>query len=160
MVFSMRQSSSIFIILFFMSGCLAKRPIAYVTPEKSLILGKKALDYTNNFRQRQGLPPVAWHYALTAAAQAHSAAMARHDVPFGHDGSKQRIASLPLRAYRSSENVYMTNAQGNTAKDAVDGWIASPGHHANLIGDYNHCGVGVCQNSDGYWYYTQIFTRF
>jgi hypothetical protein len=40
---------------------------------------------------------------------------------------------------------------------AVDGWIDSPGHRANLLADHTFCGIGVYKNAQGAWYLTQMF---
>jgi len=48
-------------------------------------------------------------------------------------------------------------ALGYTSPQAVvNGWMNSPGHRANILGNYNYLGVGV-YNSQGYWYWVQNF---
>ena len=43
---------------------------------------------------------------------------------------------------------------------AVQGWIDSPGHCANLLSEANWCGVGVYVNSQGAYYLTQLFALY
>lgn len=43
------------------------------------------------------------------------------------------------------------------AKVAVNGWIESPGHCKNLLGNFTYCGIGVYMNHEGKYYLTQLF---
>jgi uncharacterized protein YkwD len=79
-------------------------------------------------------PPLADEPRLRAAAQAHARDMLDHDyfAHEGHDGSNpaQRVGSTGYRYRLIGENI----ASGaTTAQEAVDGWIASPGHCENLM---------------------------
>ena len=47
----------------------------------------------------------------------------------------------------------------NPGEVAVEGWIKSPGHHKNMIGDYDLTGIGIAQNSEGTYYFNQIFIK-
>ncbi|WP_231590801.1 CAP domain-containing protein [Hymenobacter terrenus] len=53
-------------------------------------------------------------------------------------------------AYRST---------GATAADFVNGWLNSPGHRANIEGNFTRTGIGVATSSTGRIYSTQIFIR-
>jgi uncharacterized protein YkwD len=71
---------------------------------------------------------------LDEAARRHARDMARHGY-FDHtarDGSapKQRLARVGYRSRLTGENI----AYGPTsAEEVVSGWLASPGHCANLL---------------------------
>ena len=39
----------------------------------------------------------------------------------------------------------------------VEGWRNSPGHYANMIGDFEELGVGVAFTKDSIAYFTQVF---
>lgn len=123
-------------------------------------IAQKTLEYTNEFRVKNGLPALKWNQALADAATKHSQNMADHKVTFGHDGFKKRIATLPVHPRAAAENVYMCNYRGDIARSACDGWIKSPGHLKNIRGNYNSCGIGVYKNKEGFWYVTQIFGFF
>lgn len=119
-------------------------------------LSKKALQMTNAFRAKKRLPRLVWHPALAEIARKHSGTMANHIIEFGHEGFQERLQHLPLKT--AAENVYMSNhEQAEVARAAVNGWITSPGHLKNLVGQYTHCGIGVYKNAEGFWYFTQIF---
>ncbi len=79
-------------------------------------------------------PPLVAEARLRAAAQAHARDMLEHNyfAHEGHDGSSpaQRVNSTGYRYRLIGENI----ASGaTTAQEAVDGWIASPGHCENLM---------------------------
>ena len=45
------------------------------------------------------------------------------------------------------------------ARLAVNGWIKSPGHRANMLSDLNLCAVAGAVNKDGIYYFTQLFAK-
>eukprot|EP00920_Eleutheroschizon_duboscqi_P017270 GHVT01041333.1.p1 GENE.GHVT01041333.1~~GHVT01041333.1.p1 ORF type:complete len:206 (-),score=62.93 GHVT01041333.1:1215-1832(-) len=122
-----------------------------------IYLGRLALDYTNHFRISQGLPSLFWHSELTKAGQDHSKRMASGAVPVGHQGFKERISNICLKTKATAENVGMNLGVYNTAEEVVKGWIDSPGHRANLVGDFDLCGIAVARAPSGAFYYTQLF---
>lgn len=77
---------------------------------------------------------VAWNDRLAAAASGHSADMAATNI-FDHTGSDgrmfaDRIAAAGYAWSSAGENIAAGYA---TVDAAMDGWIASPGHCANLM---------------------------
>lgn len=82
----------------------------------------------------------------------------------GHDGFPNQRDSVfqsefsGARAQIAAENVAMTGAgsEADVAQQFFDMWRHSPGHYANMMGNYAAMGVGVAQGSDG-WYATEIF---
>ena len=50
-------------------------------------------------------------------------------------------------------------AYGQTSADqAVAEWMASPGHRANIMGNYSRIGIGIFQ-TNGRTYWVQLFAR-
>lgn len=79
-------------------------------------------------------PPLAWNAALAQAARAHSADMAKHRT-FSHRGSDNSDVGTRARrhgyGWRSiGENISFGQ---RAADEAVEGWINSPGHCANIM---------------------------
>lgn len=75
-----------------------------------------------------------------------------------HDDFSARFQSLKqdVNAYGAGENV----AYGYpTAETVMEGWINSPGHKANIEGNFTHIGIAAIKNSEGVYYYTQLFYR-
>ena len=73
-----------------------------------------------------------------------------------HDNFYQRKESLQVNANANkvSENV----AYGfNSAQSLVNAWLDSSSHRENIEGNYTHFDISAEQNSEGRWYFTNIF---
>lgn len=103
----------------------------------------RVLELTNQARSKEracgrekfaAAPPVASDSRLARAAGAHAAEMARRTelTHAGADGSApwDRAARAGFRGRRVGENVGWGQ---RTAEEIVAGWLASPGHCANLM---------------------------
>ena len=77
----------------------------------------KLVELHNQERARNGMPPSKLNAEMCLAAQKHAVWMAETGW-FQHSG-------LPYR-----ENIY---AGVSTPVDAINGWIWSPAHHANML---------------------------
>ena len=79
-------------------------------------------------------PALAWNGALADAALAHSLDMATH-ASFSHQGTDGRgVAARALQAGYRWRRIGENIAAGNDSTDAaVSGWLASPGHCANIM---------------------------
>lgn len=119
---------------------------------------KDILYYTNEFRASKGLPPLKLESYCSLLAQKHSDNMASGKVAFGHDQFEIRNDAVTLKFHGVSgvgENV----AYGNLdAKGVVDGWIKSPGHRRNMLGDFNMIGIGAAPKGR-ITYFTQFFVK-
>lgn len=119
---------------------------------------KDILYYTNEFRASKGLPPLKLESYCSQLAQKHSDNMASGKVAFGHDQFEIRNDAVTLKFHGVSgvgENV----AYGNLdAKGVVDGWIKSPGHRRNMLGDFNMIGIGAAPKGR-ITYFTQFFVK-
>jgi uncharacterized protein YkwD len=135
-------------------------PLPSATNTFTQTMGKEALQLTNEYRKKKGLPPLQWHNELAQLAQEHSVEMGNHAVPFGHDGFNARVNRLSRRPRGAAENVFMYNHRTGVTRLCVDSLIKSPGHHKNIVGNYTHCGIGVHKNAQGYWYFTQFFANY
>ncbi|ELS00835.1 Cysteine-rich secretory protein family [Xenococcus sp. PCC 7305] len=122
-------------------------------------LASLAHQQVNQYRQSKNLPPLTLNESISEQARIHSQNMAQGKSPFSHEGFEQRIKLIGSTiAYRSAaENVAYNQGYRDPATSAVEGWLKSPGHYKNIIGDYNLTGMGVAQNSRGEYYFTQIF---
>jgi uncharacterized protein YkwD len=79
-------------------------------------------------------------------------------VALGHDGFDARADELALDLPWLSvgENVATSTGFPEPVPVAVDGWVASPPHYENILGEWTHTGIGAA-NADTTWYFTQIF---
>lgn len=106
-------------------------------------------------------PPLRWNDLLGAAALKHSQDMMRHGyfAHEGRDGSSvaDRVLAEGYRWRHVGENI--AAGQG-TAPRVVQGWLASPGHCANIMNkDFSEMGAAYAYepNSDAGIYWTQAF---
>ena len=151
-------------------------------------LATDALDAMNAHRAGKGLAPLAWYQAGAQVGYAHGLAMeaggffAHTDPGTGttpasrafnagivHDpqGSIDPISGKPF----VGENLALATGQPSvtfTGADAVNGWIASPGHHAQIdaplpvagaqtMPAWTHCGIGVRVTTTQIWYTAMFF---
>jgi uncharacterized protein YkwD len=105
--------------------------------------------------------PLSWNASLGAAAQGHSKAMAygnyfAHQDPDG-DMPYDRARAAGYRGRQIGENI--AAGQGSPSK-AMAGWLASPGHCANLMNPmFTQVGAAYAANarSDNGVYWTMLF---
>jgi hypothetical protein len=61
-------------------------------------------------------------------------------------------------AYSAAVGNIVWNTFSNSVETAVDGWMNSPGHRTNIFNAvYTHTGTGVADDSEGGFYFTQVF---
>jgi uncharacterized protein YkwD len=132
--------------------------------------GREIFELTNAARARArtcgarrypAAPPLAWNAALAEASRAHSEDMADRNylAHKARDGTHagERAQRAGYRWQRIGENI--AAGQGS-ARAAVDGWLSSPGHCANIMNPrFTEMGAAhaVNQNSDLLIYWTQAF---
>lgn len=115
------------------------------------------LELINNHRIEMGLNPLNNLNIIKSVAFTHTDYMVEINQ-VNHDNFFQRKNSLIQNAgaARVSENV----AYGySSAQAVVNAWINSAGHRENLEGDFTDFDISAEQNSEGRWYYTNIFIK-
>ena len=132
--------------------------------------GQKVLELLNGARAQprqcgtQAFAPVAaltWNPALASAAESHSRDMANNNY-FDH---KDRNGGTPgdraeLNGYSGQQIGENIAAGQDTARKVVDGWLASPGHCANVMNPAFHelgAAYAVDPKSDAGIYWTALF---
>lgn len=136
---------------------------ATVVPTNSWV--QQVFDLTNSYRQQAGLAPLRLNAKLNTAAQAHSVDMALNDFfsHIGSDGSTvyNRMNGAGYDYNLAAENIVAGYA---TPKSAVQAWMNSPGHRANILHpNLQEIGIGFYflsndSGSNNYRYYwTQDF---
>lgn len=123
-------------------------------------LERSVFQKINQYRQQNGLSSLRLNSTISQQARQHSQTMAnsRNLTHDGFDGRVQTIrGSIQIRG--AAENVAFNRGFSDPVAQAVDGWIKSPGHLQNIMGNYNLTGVGVAQNNQGEFYFTQVFVR-
>ena len=124
---------------------------------------KRVLELVNKERQKLGLVPLRLDAKLCLYARSHSADMAKKSY-FNHinpDGKtmKDRVREAGLTGWKAvGENIAYNQGYDDPAAFAVERWMLSTGHRANLLGEiWTETGIGVAKAADGSFYFTQIF---
>ena len=115
------------------------------------------MELINEYRILQGLNPLNEHNVVKAVAYTHTDYMIEEEN-VSHDNFFQRKQSLQSNASANivSENV----AYGfSSAEAVVSAWLNSPSHKENIVGDFTDFDISAEQNSQGKWYFTNIFIR-
>ena len=108
-------------------------------------------------------PPLAWNEALGAAALVHSRDMAEGDY-FSHDDAEGRTVGRRAAAAGYRWQIVGENIAAGTGDpaDVVAGWLASPGHCANIMTpEFAEMGAAYAVRNGsvrGVWW-TQTFGR-
>ena len=118
---------------------------------------------TNAERSSPGLPALRASSRLNEAAQLHADQMARlgrlaHDLSGAqYPRPENRLAAAGYQWSAYAENIAMGQS---TAAAAMDSWMRSSGHRANILStSVTEIGVGVARDSAGRPYYVQVFGR-
>ncbi len=137
-----------------------------VAQESNLpLLEQKLFDVTNQARVERGLRPLQFSEQLSKIAREHSQEMALMNR-LSHESRKGLGPADRLKVHRIkewhavAENVATNKRKPDPVKSTVDGWIAGPGHAANLFDpDFTQTGIGMAIAVDESYYFTQIFIR-
>lgn len=116
----------------------------------------------NRLRVQHGRAPLVPSETLIEVARAHSGDMVRRDY-FDHadpDGGRpaDRVGKAGIAWTRVTENIAMNTGAADPVEKAVQGWMDSPGHRANILDpEATHTGVGLAEREDGGVVFTQVF---
>jgi uncharacterized protein YkwD len=105
-------------------------------------------------RARHGLSALRSSQLLQLASQRHSDDMAErdyfaHDTPEGLDSAARMVSvGYPRVGMWFGENLYWGEETKATPVKAVEGWMHSPGHRANILRpEFAEVGVGVAYDA-------------
>jgi len=108
----------------------------------------------NSARSAAGLGALAADSRLDSIAQAQAQRMADRDAIYHNPNLKAEADAAGVNWQWIGENVGV----GPDVKSVHDGFMASPGHHENIVySDYNVIGVGVAIGKDGSVFVAQEF---
>ena len=115
-------------------------------------------DVINEYRASIGLNALQTINHISYKSEEHNVYMIKNNV-VNHDLFDQRSQNIiqVLGATKVNENVAFNYVSADTALQA---WLASPGHRANIEGEFTHFGISIRENSvTGKKYYTNIFIK-
>ena len=106
----------------------------------------------NEQRAAHGLPAFTEDRALERAAQRHARDMDEREF-FAHEdpdgvGPHVRIRRAGFEGRTDGENLFWGSGTEGTAEAALDGWMKSPGHRANILRrSFTKVGTGLVRGS-------------
>jgi uncharacterized protein YkwD len=115
-------------------------------------------DVINDYRVSQGMNPLQIVNHISFKSEEHNEYMIENNV-VSHAFFTQRANNIieVLGAVKVGENLAYNFSTPNAALQA---WKNSPGHKANLDGDYTHFGISISINPEtGKKYFTNIFMK-
>lgn len=142
-----------------------------LTPEHFAAVNARMIELHNEERKKYNLPPLAPDGRLAQSALDQAQYCARIDVMThtGQGGSDvgQRVTARGYQWSRCAENAAQQpmapanwpGADVRSPEWAVDGWIQSPGHKANMLGPYTQMGCGWADSASGTRYWICDFGR-
>jgi uncharacterized protein YkwD len=124
---------------------------------------RRAFVQTNAARVENGLQPLVWDAELCRMARAHSQRMAEENF-FSHKSPegmqlKERARANGIMHFRViGENIAYNKGYNDPGGFAVERWMVSSGHRANILYvGFQSGGIGSYVAPDGSVYITQIF---
>jgi uncharacterized protein YkwD len=136
---------------------------AAVSSETPTEIERRAFDQTNVIRVKNGLAPVVWDPQLCRMARAHSERMALlgffdHATPEGFK-LKDRAHDIGILHFRViAENIAYNKGYDDPGGFAVERWMISAGHRANILYvGFQASAIGSYVSADGSHYLTQVF---
>jgi uncharacterized protein YkwD len=133
-------------------------------PIDQLAATSRVLDLTNNERNKAGLAPLTASVELQAAAQSYTLVLASGDC-FAHTcGPMPNFADRDAAAGYAGWWSLGENLAGgySTPEEVVAGWMASPGHRANMLSAaFSEVGIGVTSGAGrfGVYWAEELGTR-
>jgi uncharacterized protein YkwD len=131
--------------------------------DRATVIERRAFEKTNEARVANGLVPLAWDADLCRLAREHSESMARQGY-FSHESLqglqlKDRARASGVGRFRViGENIAYNKGYQDSGGFAVERWMMSPGHRANILYvGFQASAIGSYVAADGSVYLTQVF---
>jgi uncharacterized protein YkwD len=130
--------------------------------DEATAIERRAFEQTNLVRRQHGLQPFVWDAELCRFARTHSQNMGRlrffsHSTPDGHR-LRDRAQNAGIRFVVIAENIAYNMGYDDPGGFAVERWMVSPGHRANILhAGFQAMAVGTFVAPDGSIYLTQTF---
>mgnify|MGYP000305087487 CR=1 FL=1 len=124
---------------------------------EALNISEEILELVNEHRVSIGKSALIRNPTADELAAEHSNYMISKGA-ISHDNFMLRFQQLQqeVNANSAGENVA---AGYPTAEAVMRAWLNSSGHKKNIEGDFTHIGIASIRNSQGRYYYTQLFYR-
>jgi uncharacterized protein YkwD len=145
----------------FASQCVSVAPQASADP---LAIQPYLLQLTNEARVKAGRPALQVSAGLRHIARGWSAAMARRDELAHNPRRVQQVERrVTTRWVHLAENVGYAIDSDASARELAGRIFAllmdSPGHRANILGEFDRTGIGIRVTHAGKLWVTQVFMK-
>ena len=139
----------------FQEGQIDQTALEKAPPAK--VIEVEILELINTYRIGMDLVPLNNLSIIKSVAFTHTDYMVSLDQ-VNHDNFFQRKTSLVQNASATkvSENVAY---EYSSAQSVVKAWLNSPSHKATIEGDFTDFDISAEMNSQGKWYFTNIFIK-
>ncbi len=108
----------------------------------------------NQSRADNGLAPLTPYAPIRDVARGQSIRMGQQNRLYHNPNLQADVQAAAPDWQRAGENV----GQGWDVQGLHDAFMNSPGHRANVLGDYNYVGIGVV-HAGGYTWVTEVFLK-
>jgi len=120
-------------------------------------LAEQITYHINQHRSSIGLNPIEIDQQYASAYAVEHTKYMISIKNMNHDNFHYRQQALTYQgAQRVGENVAFGYQDPQVV---VSAWLNSPSHKRNIEGDYTHSGFGIMQDTNGNFYYTQLFYK-
>jgi uncharacterized protein YkwD len=137
--------------------------VASPSIDEATTIERRAFEKTNQARVENGMEPFVWDADLCRMAREHSESMARQGY-FAHETLeglqlKDRARATGIPQFRViGENIAYNKGYEDPGGFAVQRWMISPGHRANILyPSFQASAIGSYVATDGSVYLTQVF---
>jgi uncharacterized protein YkwD len=145
-------------------GSVSDHAVSFRSPsiDEATTIERRAFEKTNQVRMAQGLGPLVWDADLCRMAREHSESMGRQGY-FSHETLeglqlKDRARASGVPRFRViGENIAYNKGYDDPGGFAVERWMISPGHRANILYGFEASAIGSYVSTDGSVYLTQVF---
>ena len=119
---------------------------------------KEVFDLINNQRKQNGLSALTINSEVQNVARIKAKDMVDNNY-FAHNSPTYGSPFDMLKSFKISYNTAGENIAGNSSNSgAVNAWMNSPGHRANILnGSFNQTGIGVVSSPKYGKIYVQMF---
>jgi uncharacterized protein YkwD len=117
----------------------------------------EAMALINAYRVSIGLNELQQINHISYKSEEHDNYMIANNVVNHEDfGARSENIMNVLGAKSVSENIAYNY---NSPQAALDAWLKSPSHKANIEGNFSHFGLSIRVSAEGKKYYTNIFVK-
>lgn len=155
-----RLHNIVLLIILFVTNSCSKEPLERSNPitiANSTQVEQELLGIVNNHRISLGYNSLSFSSVAYEYANSHTDYMITKGS-ISHDNFSARASNIAaeVNALEVSENVAKDYA---SAVEAFQNWISSSAHRKSIEGNFTHTAVSVKKDTNGNFYFTQLFYR-